>query len=310
MTATPPLILVVTGPTGVGKTQVAAAMARLAPVEIVSADSGQVYRYLNIGTAKPSLDERAAVTYHGLDLVLPTERYSAGRFGAEARGWIADIIARARMPVVAGGTGFYLRALFEGLFEEPLLDPERRTRLAAVLAACDRATLERWALRLDAGFKGGGSQRAARVIEVALLTGRRLSALQLEAPAGGGDCSPWYAVLTLPRPILAERIAARTQRMLESGLVDEVQRLLAAGVAKDAPGLGTVGYSEVMSMLEGKLQAADLAEAISAATRQYAKRQETWLRHQLRGPVESFDASGAPEALANEVLARYRAAAT
>ena len=309
MTATPPLILVVTGPTGVGKTQVAAAMARLAPVEIVSADSGQVYRYLNIGTAKPSLDERAAVTYHGLDLVLPTERYSAGRFGAEARGWIADIIARARMPVVAGGTGFYLRALFEGLFEEPLLDPERRTRLAAVLAACDRATLERWALRLDAGFKGGGSQRAARVIEVALLTGRRLSALQLEAPAVGGDCSPWYAVLTLPRPILAERIAARTQRMLESGLVDEVQRLLAAGVAKDAPGLGTVGYSEVMSMLEGTLQAADLAEAISAATRQYAKRQETWLRHQLRGPVEQFDASAEPEALANEVLGRYRAAA-
>jgi tRNA dimethylallyltransferase len=301
-------ILVIAGPTGVGKTQVATALATLADIEIVSADAGQVYRYLNIGTAKPSLTEREAVPYHGLDLVLPTERYSAGRFGAEARGWIADISARGRLPVVVGGTGFYLRALFEGLFEEPLLDPVRRARLGAALAGRDRATLERWALRLDAGFKGGGTQRAARVVEVALLTGRRLSALQLSAPAVGSGYTPWHAVLTLPRPILAERIAARTQRMLESGLVDEVQRVLAAGVPNDAPGLDTLGYGEVISMLEGRLQAADLAEAISAATRRYAKRQETWFRHQLREPVAWLDASGEPAALANEVLARYRAA--
>lgn len=310
MAAPPRLILVVTGPTGVGKSQVAAALARLADIEVVSADSCQLYRYLNIGTAKPSLAEREAVPYHGLDLVLPTERFSAGRFGAEARVWIEDISARGRMPVVVGGTGFYLHALFEGLFEEPELDPERRTRLAAVLAGRDRATLERWALRLDAGFKGGGAQRAARVVEVALLTGQRLSALQLSAPAVGSGYEPWYAVLTLPRPILAERIAARTQRMLESGLVDEVQRVLAAGVPNDAPGLRTLGYGEVISMLEGRLQAADLSEAISAATRQYAKRQETWFRHQLIGPVVWLDASAEPEALANDVLARYRAAAT
>jgi tRNA dimethylallyltransferase len=306
----PARILVITGPTGVGKTQVAAALAKLTPIEIVSADSGQVYRYLNIGTAKPSPQEREALPYHGLDLVLPTERYSAGRFGSEARGWIADILARGRMPVVVGGTGFYLRALFEGLFEEPDLDPERRSRLGAALGSRDRATLERWALRLDAGFKGGGAQRAARVVEVALLTGRRLSALQLSAPAVGSGYLPWQVVLTLPRPVLAERIAARTRAMLESGLVDEVKRVLAAGVPNDAPGFRTLGYGEVISMLEGRLEAADLAEAISSATRKYAKRQETWLRHQLRGPVERFDASVEPGALANEVLARYRAAAT
>jgi tRNA dimethylallyltransferase len=301
-------VLVITGPTGVGKTQLAAAIAQRTPSEVVSADSGQVYRYLNIGTAKPSLQERAAVPYHGLDLVLPTERYSAGRFGAEAREWIAEITARGRMPVVVGGTGFYLRALFEGLFEEPVLDPARRARLGAALALRDRATLERWALRLDGGFKGGGRQRAARVVEVALLTGRRLSALQLSAPAVGSDLLPWQAVLTLPRPILAARIAARTQRMLESGLVDEVRRVQAAGVPADAPGLRTLGYGEVISMLEGRLEAAELAEAINAATRRYAKRQETWLRHQLRGPVAWFDAAAEPGALAAEVLSKYRAA--
>jgi tRNA dimethylallyltransferase len=301
-------ILVLTGPTGVGKTRVAAALAALTPIEVVSADSGQVYRYLNIGTAKPSPEERAAVPYHGLDLVLPTERYSAGRFGAEAREWIAAITARGRMPVVVGGTGFYLRTLFEGLFEEPQLEPERRARLASALARRDRATLERWAWRLDAGFKGGGAQRAARAVEVALLTGRRLSALQLSAPAVGSDLLPWHAVLTLPRPVLAERIAARTARMLESGLVDEVRRVLAAGVPDDAPGLRTLGYGEVISMLEGRLEAAELAEAINAATRRYAKRQETWFRHQLKGPVAWLDAARDPAALASEVLSGYRAA--
>jgi tRNA dimethylallyltransferase len=306
----PEKILVIAGPTGVGKTRVAAALAQLTPIEIVSADSGQVYRYLNIGTAKPSPEEREALPYHGLDLVLPTERYSAGRFGAEARVWIADILGRGRMPVVVGGTGFYLRALFEGLFEEPLLDPARRARLRAALAGRDRATLEKWALRLDAGFKGGGRQRAARVVEVALMTGRRLSALQLSAPAVGSGYLPWYAVLTLPRPLLAERIAVRTNVMIESGLVDEVQRVLAAGVPNDAPGLCTLGYGEVISMLESRLEVAELAGAINSATRKYAKRQETWLRHQLVGPVMQLDASGEPAALAREVLAGYRAAAT
>lgn len=320
-------VLVVAGPTGVGKTRVAAHLARLVPIEIVSADSRQLYRYLNIGTAKPPPEERAAVPYHGLDLVTPTERYSAGRFAARARQWIAEIGARGRLPVVVGGTGFYLRALFEGLFAEPALDPVRRARLRAVLRGLGarveereaggrrsrmtreaRAELERWAARLDPGFAGGGAQRAARVVEVALLAGRRLSALHRATPPAPSGLAPWYAVLTLPRDRLADRIRARAEAMVAAGLVDEVRRLVAAGLSKDAPGLDAVGYREVLRVLDGVLPMEDLAAAIATATRQYAKRQMTWLRHQLRAPALWLDASGAPGALAEQVLAGYRAA--
>jgi tRNA dimethylallyltransferase len=303
-----PRILVLTGPTGTGKTLVAAALSRLADIEVVSADSGQIYRYLNIGTAKPLPAEREALPYHGLDLVLPTERYSAGRFARDARRWIAEIGARGRMPVVVGGTGFYLRALFEGLFVEPALDPRRRELLRAALEPLGAEALARWAARLDREFKGGGAQRAARAVEVALLTGRPLSELQRAAPMPPSGLLPWYAVLRLPRELLAERINERTRMMLASGLVDEVRRILAAGVPKDAPGLETVGYREVVAFLDGAMDEAGLAEAISLSTRHYAKRQETWFRHQLRGPVAWCNAALSPPQLANEVLARYRAA--
>jgi tRNA dimethylallyltransferase len=288
---------------------VAAALAALAPIEIVSADSRQIYSGLDIGTAKPSAAERAAAPYHGLDLVSPAERYSAGRFASDAAGWIAGIASRGRQAVVVGGTGFYLRALFEGLFEEPPLEPERRRRLRAVLSALPGDALTRWARRLDAGFRGGGRQRASRAAEVALLSGRPLSALQA-APARPTGLDPWYAVLVLPREILAARIRERTLRMLQAGLVEEVRSLLAAGVAPDAPGFTGVGYREVVTHLAGALPAAELPEAIAAATRHYAKRQDTWFRHQLTGPALRLDASAEPEVLAREVLARYRAAAS
>ena len=308
--APPSRILVVTGPTGIGKSRLAAALAQLAPIEIVSADAGQVYRYLNIGTAKPSPAERDAVPHHGLDLILPTERYSAGRFAREAACWIAGIVARGRLPVVVGGTGFYLRALFEGLFVEPPFDPAQRAKLRAALEPLGGAALERWAARLDPAFHGGGAQRAARAVEVALLTGRPLSEHHRTAPAAGSGLAPWFAVLRLPREKLGLRIGARTEAMLDAGLVDEVRRVIAAGVPKDAPGLGLVGYAEVVAMLNGELDEMELAPAIVSSTRRYAKRQETWLRHQLRGPVTWYDATQDPAALAKEVLARYRAATT
>jgi tRNA dimethylallyltransferase len=300
--------LVIPGATGTGKTRVATALAALADLEIVSADSRQVVRGLDIGTAKPTASERAAAPYHGLDLVAPAERYSAGRFAGDAARWIREIWSRGRMPVVVGGTGFYLRALFEGLFEEPPLDPERRRRLGAALAALPRAALSRWAARLDRAFRGGGAQRAARAVEVALLSGRPLSELQ-SRPAKGSGLAPLYAVLTLPRDVLAARIVERTRAMLEAGLVAEVRRLRAAGVPADAPGLSAVGYREVVAHLSGELTEGKLAGAIAAATRRYAKRQETWFRHQLRGSVATLDAAAAPEVVAREVLARYRAAA-
>jgi tRNA dimethylallyltransferase len=218
---------------------------------------------------------------------------------------LAAIVRRGRLPVVVGGTGLYLRALFDGLFAEPPLDPARRARLAECLRPLSSAQLERWARRLDPGFAGGGSQRAARAIEVALLAGRSLSRLRAAAPATGASFTPWYARLALERDKLAERIASRVDRMLAAGLVEEVERLLAAGVPRSAPGFSAVGYREVLAFLDGRLLRAALGPAIVRASRRYAKRQETWFRHQLRGPVGDYDAAQGPETLARRVLADY-----
>ncbi|MBI1722304.1 MAG: tRNA (adenosine(37)-N6)-dimethylallyltransferase MiaA [Gemmatimonadetes bacterium] len=302
------LVPTLIGPTGIGKTSLATALARLADVEIVSADSRQIYRWLDIGTAKPTAAERAAIPYHGLDLVGPEERYSAGRFARDAEVWLAGIVARGRLPLVVGGTGFYVRALFDGLFEEPLLDLARRERLRAALARLPAAEIGRWARRLDAGFRGGGAQRAARAAEVVLLTGHALTTLQRVARAPRSAHTPWYVLLTLPRPALAQRIAARTEAMLAAGLVDEVRRLRDAGVPPGAPGFSGVGYREVVQHLDSRLGAGALPAAIALATRRYAKRQETWFRHQISDPVAQFDASRDPDALAREVLSGYRAA--
>ncbi len=298
----------IVGPTAAGKTAVALALARLAPVEIVSADSRQVSRGLDSGTATPTASERSAVPHHGLDLVAPTERYSAGRVARDASRGIAGIRSRDRLPVVVGGTGFYLRALFDGLFEEPGLDPARREEVRASLTGMAPSELARWARRLDPGFRGGGRQRAARAVEVALLTGQPLTRLQRAPSATGPRLRPWFARLTMPRSARSARIATRAQAMLATGLVEEVRCLLAAGLPAGAPGLTGVGYSEAIAHLEGRLAAAELPGAIAAATRRYAKRQETWFRHQLNGPVHDFDATQDPAVLAQAILSGYRAA--
>jgi tRNA dimethylallyltransferase len=284
------------------------ALAALAPIGVVSADSRQLYRGLDIGTAKPTAAERAAAPYYGFDLVEPTERYAAGRFAREAAVWIADVADAGRLPVVVGGTGLYLRALFEGLFAEPTLDAARRGALRAVLGRRSTESLLAWARRLDTGFAGRDRQRALRALEIGLLTGTPLSRLQRRAAPGPAAPPPVYVRLALPRTVLAERIAVRTRAMLAAGLVDEVRGLLAAGVPADAPGLNGVGYREVIAHLGGRLAADALEGAITAATRQYAKRQETWFRHQLPPGTIVLDAARTPDALAREVLAGYRAA--
>ena len=303
------IVPVLTGPTASGKSAVALAFARLTPAEIIAADSRTVYRGLDIGTAKPAREERDAVPHHGLDVVEPTARYSAGRFAHDARGWIDDVRSHGRVPLVVGGTGFYLRALFEGLFEQPDLDEAARAALHRALGGRSSAELQRWAHRLDPGFAGGGGrQRASRVIEIALLTGTPLSRLQAAAPPGASAYRPFYARIAVPRGLLDQRIRARVRAMLAQGLVDEVRRALADGVPADAAGLSGVGYREVVEMLGGRLPAAELEEDITVSTRRYAKRQDTWFRHQLEEPVLVLDGTRPPEALARDLLSGYRAA--
>lgn len=303
---------VVVGPTGVGKTDVAVALAAFAPITVISADARQVYRGLDIGTAKPSLQTLAQVPHRGLDLVAPGERYSAGRFARDAAGWIAETRAARREPIVVGGTGLYIRALAEGLFREPPFDPDRREQLRRWSESLAGADLARWAGRLDAQFPGGGRQRAARAVEVALLTGHALSWWQREARESG-TLHPWYIHLTVPREVLHRRLAARVDHMLAAGLVAEVRRHLDAGFAADAAGLDGIGYREVVAMVNGQLAESALRDAILVSTRRYAKRQETWFRNQLREPgagslepgVWTLDATEAPEVLARRIHERW-----
>ena len=291
---------VLVGPTAVGKTAVAVALAAHWPLEVISADSRQVYRRLDIGTAKPTRKERARVTHHGVDLVEPGERYSAGHFARDAVKWLEEIRGRRNLPVVVGGTGLYVRALSEGLFAEPPLDPAKRRSLDAWTARLEPIELLRWASRLDPGFRGGGRQRAARAIEVALLSGRPLSYWQQAARARGA-LDPWYIVLTAPRPVLHQRIARRADEMVRRGLIEEVAAVLAEGHDPRAPGFDGIGIREAVEYLHGERPRESVAEAIAIGTRQYAKRQQTWFRHQLARTAVTLDATRAPEKLACEI---------
>ena len=298
---------VLVGPTAVGKTAVAVALAAHWDMEIVSADSRQVYRRLDVGTAKPTKKERAKVPHHLLDVVDPGHRYSAGRFARDAGRAIADIHARGKLPVVVGGTGLYIRALAEGLFKEPPLEQPRREALERFLAHLGGVDLVRWATRLDPEYRGGGRQRATRAVEVALLSGHSLSWWQ-QAARGEALIEPWYVVLTAPRPVLHQRIRIRAEEMLKRGVIEEVAAVLADGAPADGPGLDGVGLREPAEYLLGKRTRESVAEAIVIATRQYAKRQETWFRHQLHGQVILLDSVRPPEALAEEIAERWRGA--
>ncbi|MBA3445381.1 MAG: tRNA (adenosine(37)-N6)-dimethylallyltransferase MiaA [Gemmatimonadales bacterium] len=296
---------VLVGPTAVGKTAVAVALATHWPLEIISADSRQVYRRLDIGTAKPTRRERARAPHHGVDLVDPGVRYSAGHFARDGVGWLEEIQSRGKLPVVVGGTGLYVRALAEGLFAEPPLDAAKRRSLDAWTARLEPIELLRWASRLDPGFRGGGRQRAARAIEVALLSGRPLSYWQ-QAARARGSLNPWYIVLTAPRPVLHQRIARRAEEMVRRGLIEEVAAVLADGHGPHTPGLDGIGTREAVEYLHGLRGRDSVAEAIAVGTRQYAKRQQTWFRHQLGGEVITLDATRPPEKLASEIAAMWK----
>lgn len=295
---------VIVGPTGIGKTAVALALARHWPLEIISADSRQIYRGLDVGTAKPTSRQRAEVPHHLLDVVRPGERYSAGRFARDATGVVTDVRQRGRMPVVVGGTGLYVRALAEGLFREPPLDSARRRSLDAWLARLESLELVRWAARFDPGFQGGGRQRATRAVEVALLSGRPLSWWQREARASGG-VRPWYVVLSAPRPVLHSRIAARAAEMVRQGLLEEVAAAMAEAGTGSGPGFDGVGIREAVEALTGVRPRESVADAIAFSTRRYAKRQETWFRHQVPEPRLNLDATRPVDALANEIAAAW-----
>ncbi len=198
------------------------------------------------------------------------------------------------MPLLAGGTGFFLRAVLEPIFQEPAIDDDRRDRLRAYLDRQDRATLARWAHALDparaALAEAGGPQRLSRTLEVALLTGRALTWWHEVAPPDGPPVPCLVAVLELPREELDRRIDARVSRMVEAGLIDEVRGLLARGYAVDAPGMTGTGYREVAAYLAGETTLDEALDEMRRQTRRYARRQLTWFRNQMPADTLRVDA--------------------
>ena len=253
-------------------------LAERRDVTIISADSRQIYRRFDIGTAKPSIDEMRAVPHRGIDIVAPTDRYSAAQWADMAERSIDESLVHGRVPIVVGGTGFYISALFRPLFEEPELDADDRRRLQQSLADTATEELRRWCRALDPARAHLGRAQLLRAIEVALLAGERLSDLhRMRARPRRFRAS---YLLVDPGPALSTRIVSRAAHMLDQGWPDEV-RMLMHDVPDEAPAWGATGYATVRHMVRGEIDRRSALERVVIDTRQYAKRQRTWFRHQL-----------------------------
>jgi tRNA dimethylallyltransferase len=273
------------GPTASGKSALAMALARAFDGEIVSVDSAQVYRGMDIGTAKPSQDERARVPHHLIDVRDPTEAYSAAHFVRDAQAAIADIRTRGRLPILAGGTMLYFKALSEGLSQLPTADARVRAEIDAQAAREGWPALHAELARVDpltaARLAPTDAQRVQRALEVHRLSGQPLSALQgqRQRPAPGIGPTLPIALVPADRARLHRAIADRFETMLASGLVEELRALRARfALRPEMPAMRCVGYRQAWDFLEGRIDAPGLRERGVAATRQLAKRQLTWLR--------------------------------
>ena len=269
---------VICGPTGAGKSAIAVWLAERHDVVIISADSRQVYRGLNVGTGKPDAAERARIPHRGIDVADPVERYSAAAWSAMAQAAIAEARGVGRVPLVVGGTGFYISALFRPLWEEPRLDPVARAAVQAGLAELSTDELRRWCQTLDPPRARFGRAQLLRALEIALLTGSRLSDHH-RTGARRARYTGCYLVVD-PGMTLAARIATRAATMFASGWVDEV-RSLVQSVPESAPAWNATGYRVVRQLAVGEIGEAEALERVTIETRQFAKRQRTWFRHQL-----------------------------
>lgn len=271
---------IICGPTAAGKSAIALSLAERRPTTIISADSRQIYRRFDVGTAKPMAAEQRRVPHRGLDIVEPTERYSAASWAEDATRWIAEAKGAQRAPLVVGGTGFYLRALAMPLFEEPPLDPDRRSALSRVLTPMPTPEIRRWCEQLDPARAHLGRTQLLRAIEIAVLTGRPISEWHRERPRAAGVRARWLVVSPRTAATLARRIEERAIAMVREGWEDEVRELMQS-VPENAPAWNATGYRTVRDRVRGTVTRDAMLARIIVDTRQYAKRQRTWFRHQL-----------------------------
>ena len=299
------LLVVIAGPTGSGKSELALRVAEEFGGEVVSCDSLQVYRYFDRGTAKLSVGERRGIPHHMLDVIDPGEPFSAGEYARRSRALLEEIAGRGRLPIVAGGTGFYMRALLDGLFPGPSRDEALRSRLAArevrkpgslhlLLSRFDRAAAKR--------IHGRDVQKLIRALEIRLLTRQSLS----DAFAAGRDRLAGYRPLKIginpSREALYDRLNQRCQRMFEQGLIDEVRRILLLGFPPETKPLESHGYRQALQFLRGELSYEEALFRAQINTRRYAKRQWTWFRRETG--MEWFSGFGDEPKMQAAVVAR------
>jgi len=286
------IVPIIVGPTAIGKTSLSLEYAQHHDCEIISADSRQIYKYMDIGTAKPTLEERDIAPHHFIDIINPDDYYNAGIFGRQARKKVTEIFDRGKLPLVVGGAGFYIRALVEGFFELEIHDENVKESLRiearehgleslyARLAEIDSAMAKR--------LHPNDSQRIMRALEVYEISGTPLSHLQSRESVAC-DFSPFYIGLTMDRAKLYTRIEKRVDAMLANGLIDEVICLKSMNYDESLPGLQTVGYKEVFQHVNEGLGLEDMIDLIKKNTRNYAKRQMTWFRKNRN--IRWFDVS-------------------
>ena len=289
-------IPILVGPTAVGKTGLSLLLARrLKNIEIISADSRQIYRLMNIGTAKPTPEELSLVPHHFIDIKNPDEHYSAGKFGREARQKIEELLRENKQPVVVGGSGLYIRALVDGFFEKQASDSAVKARLKQQMSEKGVAFLFERLQKIDPisaeRIHPNDGHRIVRALEVHELTDIPLSSLQ-QQESQQANFEPVFIGLTMERLKLYRIIEARVDQMIEDGLVGEIERLQSQGYSSDLNSLQTVGYREVFDYFDNKYDFDEMIRLIKQRSRNYAKRQLTWFRKDKRirwFDVDEFD---------------------
>lgn len=277
----PARLLAVVGPTASGKSPLGMKVARRLGGEIVNCDSMQLIRGMEVGTAKPTPEERAAVPHHLYDRIEPDEWYSAGKYMHEARAVCREIAGRGRMPIIVGGTGLYLRALLEGVFEGPGRSPRFRRRVQRIARVRGPEHLHRLLKRRDpaaaARIQAADEVRLIRALEVHFLTGRPISRMQRARRPLEGFMIRKIG-LRPARPDLYGRINARVNRMFEAGLLEEVRTLLDQGYSPDCKGFEAIGYRQAVAVVQGRMTIPQAVAVAAQRSRHYAKRQLTWFR--------------------------------
>jgi tRNA dimethylallyltransferase len=285
MPATLARILAIVGPTATGKTSLALAIAEQCDAEIVSADSRQVYKYLDIGTAKPSFAERAKVKHHFVDMLEPTSLFSAGQFGREAREVISEIVKAKKLPILTGGSGLYVKAVIDGLFDGPGRDHEIRLHLEEQLRSDGLEALMSDLNRVDPvtiqRMKQVTPRRVIRALEVYRITGTPISQLHSESVTWP-EFDAYQVGLSWDKAELHRRIDDRVDTMVASGLEAEISSLISRGYTSQLDALNTVGYKEVFDFMEGLRSREETIELIKRNTSRFAKRQLTWFKRDQR----------------------------